>query len=187
MVQESGLLEMTEDWRLLVLARRGDSAAWRDLYRLHYAPVVRMAASITGSIDSAHDLAQESFVRLLGSTIRHYNGTLRSFLTTISYRLALKERRRTSAATDVDTLAIDSGQFSPLEETIRNETARKILGVIQTLPLPQREILALRFFAEQSYEEIAEVTGLPIGTVKSRLFYAVKACREGLIASGVFR
>jgi RNA polymerase sigma-70 factor (ECF subfamily) len=51
----------------------------------------------------------------------------------------------------------------------------------------QREILALRYFGGHSYEEIAEITEVPIGTVKSRIFYAIKVCQEKLRERGVFK
>jgi len=57
---------------------------------------------------------------------------------------------------------------------------------MQSLPADQREILALRFFGGHRYEEIARITEVPIGTVKSRIFYAIKTCRETLRNQGVF-
>jgi RNA polymerase sigma factor (sigma-70 family) len=59
--------------------------------------------------------------------------------------------------------------------------------VMQSLSDDQREILALRYFGGHSYEEIARITGIPIGTVKSRIFYAIKTCREKLTERGVFK
>ena len=85
---------MTDDWQCLDQARGGDETAWRILFVRYYRTLVRMTSFITGSLDSAEDIAQEAFVNLLRVEIRHRKGSFKSFLTTIAYRLALKERKR---------------------------------------------------------------------------------------------
>lgn len=178
---------MTDDWYCLDLARAGDESAWRTLFSRYYPSLVRMVSCITGSLDAAHDLAQESFVRLLPAREEYQNGSFSAYLTTIAYRLALKERKRQNSKHDIETLPLADDSPSPLELAIQNETDRIIFRVIQSLPGEQKEILALRFFGGHSYEEIAQITGIPIGTVKSRIFYAIKTCREKLKREGVFQ
>lgn len=178
---------MTDDWHCLDLACEGDEMAWRVLFHRYYPLLVRMASCITGSRDTAHDLAQETFVRLLRARIKYRSGSFRAYLTTIAFRLALKERKRQSSKHELETLPQADGSPSPLELAIQNETDSLIFRAIQSLPGEQREILALRFFGEHSYEEIADITGVPVGTVKSRIFYAVKSCREKLKEQGVFQ
>jgi RNA polymerase sigma-70 factor (ECF subfamily) len=145
-----------------------------------------MAACMTGSVDAAHDLAQEAFVRLLDCPVRHRQGNFKAFLTTTAYHLALKEIRRTSRSPRMEGGEIESHGPSPLEESIHNETERAIIRAVQSLPEEQRDVFALRFIAGHSYEEIAGITGIPVGTVKSRLFYAVRSCRDKLKRQGVF-
>lgn len=174
------------DWDYLNAARNGDEGAWRMLFRRHYAMLVRMTATITGSADTAHDLAQESFVRLLHSPIRHQEGSFKAFLSRIAYNLALKEKRRTAPGLRLEGQELESDGPSPLEESIWSETERAIARAIQSLPVEQRDVFALRFIAGHAYEEIAEATGIPVGTVKSRLFYAVRTCRDELKRQGVF-
>jgi RNA polymerase sigma-70 factor (ECF subfamily) len=178
---------MTDDWRCLEQAHGGDETAWRILFQRHYPSLVRMASCITGSFDTAHDLAQESFVRLLHADFRHRNGSFKSYLATIAYRLALKERERLSSNRNLDAVPCVDDAPSPLELAIQNETDRIIVRVMQSLPSEQREILAVRYFGGHTYEEIAQITGIPIGTVKSRIFYAIKTCREKLAERGVFK
>ena len=186
MVQTSGPSRVIEEWHCLDLARQGDETAWRLLFHQHYPQLVRIVFCITGSLDSAHDLAQESFVRLLRARIGHRDGSFKSFLSTIAYRLALKERKRQASSRNLDAIDIADASPSPLEQAIRDETDRAIVRVVQLLAVDHKEILALRFFGGHSYEEIARLTGVPIGTVKSRIFYAVKMCREKLREQGVF-
>ena len=187
MVQGSGPGEMTDDWRCLELARAGDEVAWRVLFHRYYPSLVRMASCMTGSVDAAHDLAQESFVRLLHVEFRHRTGSFKSYLGTIAYRLALKERKRSSSKYDLDAVPLVDDSPSPLELAIQNETDGIIMRVIQSISIEQREILALRYFGGHSYEEIAEITMIPIGTVKSRIFYGIKTCHEKLREQGVFK
>jgi len=174
------------DWEYLNAARRGDEGAWRVLFRRHYPTLVRMTACMIGSADVAHDLAQESFVRLLQSTIRHQEGSFKAFLGRIAYTLALKEKRRTASIRHPGEEEYESTAPSPLDESIHNDVDRAIARAIQALPVEQRDVFALRFIAGHSYEEIATLTGIPIGTVKSRLFNAVRTCRNDLKRQGVF-
>jgi RNA polymerase sigma-70 factor (ECF subfamily) len=186
MVQASGPGRIIDEWRCLDLARQGDETSWRFLFHRHYQPLVRMTFCITGSLDAAKDLAQESFVRLLRVKIRHHEGSFSAYLSTIAYRLALKERNRRFSACDSEAGDFADGELSPLEQVIRDETQRVIFSVMQSLSIDHREILALRFFGGHSYEEIARITNVPIGTVKSRIFCAIKTCRERLQNKGVF-
>jgi RNA polymerase sigma factor (sigma-70 family) len=178
---------MTDDWPRLDRARTGDEAAWQRLFEQYYPPLVRMALFITGSLESAKDVAQESFVSLLRANIRHRNGSLKSFLSTIAYRLALKERARRLALGKLDAVPVIDESPSVLERAVQDETDRLIIATLGGLDIEQREVLTLRFFGGHSYEEIAAITGVPVGTVKSRIFYAIKTCREKLKGEGVFQ
>jgi len=175
-----------DDWRCLELARTGDENAWREIFRRHYPALVKITSSMAGSVEAGHDIAQEAFVRLLGARINHHEGTLKSFLATTAYRLAVKETHRLRLFRRQEPELMAEESPSPLETLVKDETDRLILRAVQRLPAGQREILTLRFFGGCSYEEIARTTGVPLGTVKSRIFYAVKACREKLKEQGVF-
>ncbi len=177
---------MIDDWELLDLARGGDGNAWRRLFEKHYPSLVRMTSSITGSIETGHDLAQESFVRLLSVRIKDHSGTFKSYLSTIAYRFALKEKSRQYTHSSSDFVNLTDGSPSPLDLAIRDDTDRVIFRVLQLMPAENRDILTLRFIAGHSYEEIARITAVPLGTVKSRIFYAVRTCREMLKERGVF-
>jgi RNA polymerase sigma-70 factor (ECF subfamily) len=178
---------MTDDWLRLEQARDGDESAWRALFETYYLLTVKMAYFITGSLESAKDIGQEAFVVLLRANIRHQNGSLKSFLSTIAYRLAVKERMRRNQLRDLDAVSIADDSASGLEAAVRNETDRLIVRTIQSLNAEQREILTLRFFGGNSYEDIARIMSIPVGTVKSRIFYAVKSCRQMFKEQGIER
>ena len=68
---------MTDDWQCLDQARGGDETAWRTLFVRYYRTLVRMTSLITGSLDNAEDIAQETFVNLLHAKIQHRNGSFK--------------------------------------------------------------------------------------------------------------
>jgi RNA polymerase sigma-70 factor (ECF subfamily) len=82
-------------------------------------------------------------------------------------------------------LELASPDPSPLEEAIADERQREVARVLLSLPTHQRDILILRLHGNHSYEEISEMTGLPLGTVKSRIFHAVKVARTTMKKRGI--
>jgi RNA polymerase sigma-70 factor, ECF subfamily len=184
-VPQSESIEIAAGWDDLTRARKGSQKAWRALYEQHSPRLLRMAALMTGSIDAGHDCVQEAFVRTLNSAIHHQSGTLRAYLSTIVYRLALKEnirQGRLSPSVGEDSFSPDP---SPLDRVIADDRQREVARVLWALPAHHREILILRFHGEHSYEEIAAIAGIPLGTVKSRIFHAVKSARSEMKKRGV--
>lgn len=176
---------MNSDWDYLIRARDGDEKASVFIFNKYNKSVIRMTALITGSLDSAKDIVQETFFRLLNNRINHQHGNFKTYLTTIAYRLALKEKYRLIRFQSEigEDFADDSD--SPIEQKINEETQNNIFDAIHSLKPDQRDILVLRFYGDHSYEEISDITQLPLGTVKSRIFYAVKACGKKLKERGV--
>jgi RNA polymerase sigma-70 factor (ECF subfamily) len=144
-----------------------------------------MTAMITGSPDAARDCVQETFVRLLTSAASDRGTSLRAYLSTIAYRLALKEQQRWYRHAPGVTAETVSTDPSPLELVITDDTQREVTRILLSLPDQHREVLSLRFYGEHSYEEIARITGVPLGTVKSRIFNAVKSVRALMKKRGI--
>lgn len=178
---------MNSDWERLVRAQRGDEASCRELIDQHQARLVALALLITGCAAAADDVVQETFVRALHSRLKDTNGTVQGFLGTIAYRLALKESKRAGRNTRLELLDPPDRSPGPLENVIIDERDRLVACAIGALDHDHREVLVLRFYGGQSYEEIAGLLKIPLGTVKSRLFYAVKSCREMLREKGVLK
>lgn len=185
MVRHAGIPGMITDWECFDRARGGDQGAWRILFQRYHSPLVRMTSLITGSVDTARDLTQECFVRLVRSAVPHREGSFRSYISTIAYRLALKEKSRSRRILRAENDEITGDGPSPLEWTVSRERTNAVEEIIQSLPGEQRDIIALRFYGGHTYEEIAEIVRVPLGTVKSRIFYAVKACRQKLSERGI--
>jgi len=176
---------MIADWDVLERARQGDESAWLWLVARHSPALLRTALLITGSLSVAKDLAQESFVRLLDRGPPHPHGSFKAYLSTITFRLALKEKKRGQRQTELGNHDPVDMARSPLDEVLADERQRQLARVIGALPESQKAVLILRFYGQHSYEEIAQITGIPLGTVKSRLFHAVKACRRGMREKGL--
>ncbi|MFZ5434237.1 MAG: RNA polymerase sigma factor [Calditrichota bacterium] len=176
---------MNSDWHDLDRARHGDKAAWQALLDRHYSRLLSMTLLITGNPAAAQDIAQEAVVKLFRAEIRHRTGTVGGLLTTIAYRLAVKEKNRTNRHTDLEHAQPAASSPSPLDALISAERQRHVAEAIQQLDDEHRAALALRFYGGHSYQEIADLTGVPLGTVKSRIFYAVKNCQAELRKRGV--
>jgi RNA polymerase sigma-70 factor, ECF subfamily len=183
--EQKSVAEIASDWELLSRAREGDENAWKAIFESHAPRLLRLAAMMTESSDAARDCVQEAFVRLLHAAIRHHDGSVQTYLSTIVYRLAVKECSRRRRVAGVLSTDVDSLDPTPFDLTVSREQETEIIRAIQTLDPPQREILILRFYGGHSYEEIAAMTGVSLGTVKSRIFYAVRAVRTTLHKRGI--
>lgn len=178
---------VNSDWECFAKAQRGDETAWRVLVGQHQARLIALALLITGSAIAADDVVQETFIRAQGAKIKDTAGTVQGFLGTITYRLALKEAKRVRRNTKLDGLDVPNQDRSALEGILNDERDRYVAGAIRALDAEHRDVLVLRFYGGYSYEEIAGIVQAPLGTVKSRIFYAVKSCRDTLRQKGVLR
>lgn len=176
---------MIGDWDTLERAWRGHEDAWRELVTNHYTRLQAMALLITKSSAAAEDVTQEAFTRLLRADFPHHEGSISGWLGTTVWRLAIRERSRQVKLHGLDGIDAPDGSASPLAQLIRDERMRAVAEAICKLSIEHRDCLVLRFYGGHSYEEIAALTEVPLGTVKSRIFHAVKNCREILHVKGV--
>ena len=175
----------SDDWKLLERAQKGSESSWQQLVNSYYPQLMRMSFMITGSMAASQDLVQESFVKLYYWKPKHRDGNLSSYLSTLVFRASIKEKNRRLKLVNFEDVDPVEKSPNPLSELLLKEREKSILEVIDSLDDAHREILILRFYGEHSYMEIAQILGLPVGTVKSRIFHAVKKCREGLHKMGL--
>ena len=157
------------DAELVEACKRGSASAFETLYRRHRDWVVSLAYRYCGNRDDALDVLQETFHYLLRKLP---DLELRAKLTTFLFP-AVKHRAldRRRAATRMATL--------PAEEPVgAHGLPDDIRDIWATLGPPHREVLELRFVEGFALDEIADILHLPLGTVKSRLHYALAALRE---------
>jgi len=138
-------------------------------------------------------LTQEVFIKVYASLSRYRpEFKFSTWIYKIAHNAAIDHLRRhatreaiANSETDRVEVTIETRRLSPEQESERTERCSEIETVVQLLPPPYRELILLRHSQDLSYEEIAEVTGLPLGTVKNRLFRAREAMREQLMQRGI--
>ena len=176
---------MKADWETLHKARAGDESSWGNLWRLQLPRLKALAYLITGSAPVAEDIARETLIRAMEANVRNASGSLGGYLGTIAYRLALKEARRHARNVDLDELDPTDNCDLRLESILKNEREKILAETIRELDPEHGEALILRFYGELSYEEMAGILGVPTGTAKSRVFYAVQSCRRKMREKGL--
>ncbi len=173
------------EWGELDLALDGNRQAWDRLVQRHAARLVRLAGMISGSPDVAEDVVQETFIELFRKPPGHRRGSLAAWLTTVAFHLTLKEKKRQERWTRLDTTDPADEEPLPLARVLSSDLQRRILRSVHSLDQVHRDVMILRFYGECSLQEIAGILEVPLGTVKSRLFNAVKRCRMLLLEKGI--
>lgn len=169
------------DFDLLQRLRRGDEAAFLELYRRRQGAIYRFALHLSGSPSAAEDIVQEVFITLLRGDLgfNPERGTLSGYLFGIARKQALRlaDKGRFDTAIDGDGLAETSGpQFAvdadPLKEFTHRESIEALRKAVAALPRRYREVVVLCDLEEVDYADAAAALGCPIGTVRSRLHRA---------------
>lgn len=168
---------MASDEELVKNAQRGDLRAFQELVERHSAVVYRVAARTVGP-DDAQDVSQDAFLRAL-SRLRSFRGegSFRSWLLQITHNTALNavSRKRAQPAEEPPEPGepdVAAGERQPAERLEREERRRRLELKLRGLRMEHRAVLVLRDIEGLSYDEIADVTGTPIGSVKGRLHRA---------------
>lgn len=171
---------MSEERALIARAARGEQEAFGSLVAAHRPAVVRVARGILGDEAAADDVAQEAFLRLHESIARFRGdaglGTwlYRTTLNLCRDRMRATRRRRAVRLADGRTDDALRVWESP-DAAVDTERARAaVRRAVERLPPEQREVVVLRFLHDMPYAEIARRTGLPQGTVASRVFRALE-------------
>jgi RNA polymerase sigma-70 factor (ECF subfamily) len=176
------MLVVAEREQLPVLqAKAGEPEAWDILFRRYQLPLYVYVFELAHDEQTSLDLVQETFI----AAVRHI-GSLRddakfgSWLFGIAHQKCLqrwRKQNREEILLDEIPGAPDESENNPDDLLIRREQEAEFMQLLNQLPLPQRSVLLLHFVEDFSLDEIAGITGTPIGTVKSRLHYAKKALR----------
>ena len=165
-------------------ARAGDAMAWDRLIRRYQRPLFTFANQLVRDDGAALDVVQETFVRAVRylSSLRD-DARFGSWLFGIAHQLCARRARRSWREEELGERLVqapDESLPAPGELLMREEDAAAVFALLAELPEPQRAALTLHVLEDFSLEEIATVTGVPLGTVKSRLHHAKRALRERL-------
>ena len=165
---------------LIARSQNGDVQAFNQLVERYQNRVYGLAYRMLGDPDAAADIAQDTFLSAYRSISRYRGGSFVAWLLRIAtnacYDQLRARKRRPQTSLDAfdqegDEVApqfTDPGE-SPDDRTLRAELAREIELRLQELPDDQRLAIVMSDIQGYSYDEIASVTGWPLGTVKSRL------------------
>ncbi len=174
----------TADEPLVERAIAGDLSAFEALVERHRRVVHRVASRIVGE-DAAEDVAQEAFLRAFHRLPQfRAESPFRAWLLRITHNTALNALAREAPVPvewhepEAPSIGTETPQRTPAEELDVSERRDRLAGKLQLIQPSHRAVLVLRDLEGLSYEEIAAITGAPLGSVKGRLHRA----RRELIA-----
>src|SRR5690348_9943906 len=166
----------------------GDDLMVTELYRRYRGPLLLFVLRLTaGDRQRAEDVVQETMVRAWREARRLDRGqpSLMPWLATVARRIVIDEQRRKLARPpEIGGAVVDQ---APVADDETENLLRKVLvaEALQALSVPHREVLNETILRDRTVNQAAEVLGIPVGTVKSRVYYALKALRVVLAERGV--
>ncbi len=188
-----GFLLVKEDDQILIKkALAGNESAYKSLLERHKDSVFRMIVKIVRSSEEARDLVQETFMKAF-SSLPSYNFQYR--FTTWLYKIAanncidfLRKKRIDSLSLDQPVVTKDGEvnfelpdwTYSPEADLASKQKSLSIDSAIDSLPPKYREVIVFRHKQDKSYEEISQILGIPVGTVKARIFRARELLKKKL-------
>jgi RNA polymerase sigma-70 factor (ECF subfamily) len=186
-------LENLSDEKLIDKCRTGSREAFDVLIKRYERPIYHLAYRLSGNYDDAHDIAAETFLRIYRAIGTFQCAiTLPAWINRIVANVFYDTRRHAyrHPAVSLDALVEKTGDSllanekntarSPHAEAEENEKKSILARAIQSLPDYQRMMVTLFHSEGRTYEEIADIMKIPVGTVKSRLNRARLALRERL-------
>lgn len=186
------------DERNMLAAGKGDQEAFAALYDRWSGPILRYFWHTCYDRAAAEDFMQETFLRIWRAAPRYeVRARFSTFLFQVAKNLWLNERakilrRPLKVSLDAPRDAGDDGDGSSLAERLagdgpspgddaaRAETGRRIRAAVDLLSDKLRDVFVLAAFQELPYQEVGDILGIPEGTVKSRMWAAVRVLRERL-------
>ena len=161
-----------------------DRAAWvHELLAEYEQPLTQYAARLTGNLEAARDVVQETFLRLCRLEPASIDGRVAAWLYTVCRNRALDVRRKESRMKVLSESNLETPSGPEQDPAVVAETrdgAGRALQALTLLPDNQQDVVRLRFQAGLSYKEIAEVTQLSVSNVGYLIHTALKTIREKL-------
>ena len=183
------------DAQLVSVAITGGEASFEELVRRYQRPIAGYVYRMLNDYEASLDVVQEVFIKVFNSLDRYSTDyKFSTWLYRIAHNAAIDHLRRNSMnAQSIETENADgtyqiefmSPNPTPEQDRERSEWRNEIGNVVKKLPAAYRELILLRHSRDLSYDEIADVTGLPLGTVKNRLFRAREMMRGLLVERGI--
>jgi RNA polymerase sigma-70 factor (ECF subfamily) len=167
---------------ILSVASASSAADFERLMLPHLEAAFRLAHAVTRDRAAAQDVVQDSYLKAFQAWGRYRDGNARAWLLTIVRRQAYDWLRRERAHDLIDIEEADvPGQAGTQEsDLIRDQTAGRLRAAVMALPLAFRETVILKDIEDMPYKTIADMLGVPIGTVMSRLARGRELLRQSL-------
>jgi len=172
------------DFNLVSRAKDGDQKAYAELMQRYKDSIYFMALKMVNNKDDAMDLTVETFGKAF-ENLEKYKPDF-AFSTWL-FRIATNNcidfiRKKRLNVVSLHTLSEEDGEekhmqvradvLNPEESSIKKQESEKLKNIVEQLPVRYRKLIILRYYEEQSYEEIAQQLDIPLGTVKAQLFRA---------------
>ena len=156
--------------------KSGDQSALAELYDRYSSVVYAVALRVLGDTGSAEDVLQDIFLQLWRNpgAFDAARGSLGAWLAVITRNRAIDTLRKRRPETDIEDVIVSVAPDLAAAAD-RSRAAEKVRGVLGAMPPPQRTALEMAYFEGLTHSEIADKTGEPLGTIKTRI-------RSGLIA-----
>jgi len=172
-------LESLSDQELLSKISKNDEDAFKELYARYNLSVFNYLIRLIHQTTLAEDLLQESFLGIWqGAQKFRGKSSVKTWIFRIAHHKAIswlrKHGKNQQIPKDIDELSLFSQEISPEEALIQRGQIAQIQNAIEQLSHNHRSTIELTFVHGFSYKEIAEIMGCPVGTVKSRMNYALK-------------
>ncbi len=173
------------DSELILRLRQNDLTALGVLFERYRAQIYRTAFAITHDPTAADDILQDTLLKLYSFANRidtdlQLAPWLYRVTVNLSYTWTTRHQRRWTSIESVVEHLISPIRNAPDRVAEQNETQAQIRDAIESLPFNQRVVVVLHYLNDLDLQQIAEVLDLPVGTVKSRLFYSREALRHKL-------
>ena len=168
-----------KETELMLRVKAGDRPAFEEIFHLYQKPLVNYLFRLCGNRARSEDLLQDAFLRLWKAAPTYEpSAKVSTYIFRIAHNLFLNDaaRRKEKA---LETLDAES-RSDPASDMNRRELRSAVQKAVEALPEGEREVLLLSEYNGFKYAEISEILGIPVGTVKSRMFSAVQRLKESL-------
>jgi len=181
--------EQKSDEALMESVKNGDMTAFDLLVKRYQKPIVNYLYRLTGNFALAEDIAQDSFLILYRKAkLFHSTGCFKPWfykIVTNLYKQDLRKKkflfRHREIVSDEMIEFQKTDSQSPSQKIEEKEIQSQIRQLINSLPKKQKMAVTLHIFEEFTYEEITDVLGCSIGTVKSRIHYGLQSIKEKVV------
>ena len=170
-----------EDERLALRCLLGEPAAFDELIARWHGGIWRYARRMTGSDDDADEVVQDVWLRVVrGLPKLQEPARIRAWIFGIARRVLMDRLRARYTSPTIADIELDTIEQAPAEDDDLRSRIGEMEAALAALPVIERDVLALFYLDELSLAEVAAVAGVPVGTVKSRLFRARQLLRASM-------